>query len=152
MTTQSSASDASLFRYSPIALFLAGALSVLLFQQGALAILHAAGFVPSPPFSYGKTQPFGVPQIWSFAFWGGVWGLVYGVAEKHFPDNAGYWIMAILFGLLPTLVLWFIVFPLRGVPMAAGWEPTRMAVHVVIHCAWSLGTGILLRLPRTSAY
>lgn len=135
----------TLLRYSPIGLFLAGALSVLLFQQGTIALLHAAGLAPNPPFAYGRTQPFGVPQIWSLVFWGGVWGLLYGLAEKHFPDGAGYWIMAILFGVLPTLVLFFVVFPLRGLPVAAGWNTARMLMVLVIHMGWSLGTGILLR-------
>jgi hypothetical protein len=146
MTTTDSDSEGSLFRHPPIWLFLAGAISVLAFQQGALAILNAIGFTPATPFGYGKTQPFGVPQVWSMAFWGGIWGLVYGIVEKHFADDAAYWIMAILFGaVLPTLVLWFVVFPLRGQPMAAGWDQHRMALHAMLHGAWGLGTGLLVR-------
>jgi hypothetical protein len=138
--------DSAMFRYSPIWLFLAGAISVVFFQQGALAILKAIGFTPLSPFPYGPTKPFGVPVIWSLAFWGGIWGLVYGLVEKRFPDSAAYWIMAILFGaVFPTLVLWFVVFPMKGAPMAAGWDQNRMALHAIIHGAWGLGTALLLR-------
>jgi hypothetical protein len=64
------------FRYSPISLFAAGFISVLVFQMGALAILNAFGFTPATPFAATRTWPLGVPQTWSWAFWGGVWGLL----------------------------------------------------------------------------
>ena len=81
------------------------------------------------------------------SFWGGVWGLIYGYFEKWFPEKFfSYWIVAILFGaIFPTLVLWFIVFPLKGVAVAAGWDQIRMATHVMIHGAWGLVTALLLR-------
>jgi hypothetical protein len=143
-----SASDT--YRYSPLWLFLAGAISAVFFQQGALAILKAVNYTTFSPFSYNPTAPLGLPQIWSFAFWGGVWGLVFGLAERHFPQNAGYWIAAILFGaLLPSLVLWFVVAPIKGQPMAAGYDTYRMGLHLMIHGAWGLGTGILVRAGRT---
>jgi hypothetical protein len=137
----------SLFRYSPFSLFAAGFISVLLFQQGAVAILHAVGFTPATPFPASRTWPLGVPQIWSWAFWGGVWGLVYGFFEKWFPEKYfSYWIVAILFGaIFPTLVLWFVVFPFKGQPIAAGWDQMRMALHALIHGAWGLGMALLLR-------
>jgi hypothetical protein len=137
----------SRFRYSPVSLFAAGFISVLVFQQGALAVLNAVGFTPATPFSGTPTWPLGVPQIWSFAFWGGMWGLVYGAFEKWFPEKLfSYLIVATLFGaVFPTLVLWFVVFPLKGAPVAAGWDQMRMALHVMIHGAWGLGTALLLR-------
>jgi len=146
-TTPSSSWYGSWFRYSPIASFAAGFISVLVFQQGALAILNAVGFTSATPFSAARTWPLAVPQIWSWAFWGGIWGLVYGFFEKWFPEKFfAYWILAILFGaIFPTLVLWFVVFPLKGQPIAAGWDQMRMATHLVIHGAWGLGTALLLR-------
>jgi hypothetical protein len=40
-----------------------------------------------------------------WAFWGGMWGLVYGFFEKWFPEKFfSYWIVAILYGaIFPTL-------------------------------------------------
>jgi hypothetical protein len=74
-------------------------------------------------------------------------GLIYGFFEKWFPEKfLSYWLFAILFGaIFPTLVLWFVVFPLKGIPVAAGWDQIRMATHVIIHGAWGLGMALLLR-------
>jgi hypothetical protein len=145
--TPASAWYGSWFCYSPISLFAAGFISVLAFQMGALAILNAVGFTPTTPFPTSRTWPLGVPQIWSLAFWGGVWGIIYGFFEKSFPEKFyAYWVVAILFGaILPTAVLWFVVFPLKGQPMAAGWDQIRMTTHIIIHGAWGLGTALLLR-------
>jgi hypothetical protein len=139
-----------LLRYHPIVLFVAGALAVLVFQMGTVAILHAFGQVP-PPFSYAASKPMGVPQIWSWAFWGGVWGLVYGAVEQRFPKGPLYYLAAFVFGaIVPTLVLWFVVFPLRGAPMAAGWEAKRMIIHLINHGMFGLGIALLLKWASLS--
>lgn len=144
--TTDTASSSSVFRVSPVWLFLSGFIATVVFQQGALAILNAVGFTPATPFGYAPRPPLGVPSIWSLAFWGGLWGIVFGFFEKWFPDNAMYWVLAILFGAIaPTLVLWFVVFPIRGQAMAAGWDQSRMILHLLLHGAWGLGTGILVR-------
>ena len=44
----------------------------------------------------------------------------------------------------PVLVLWFIVFPLKGVPIAAGWKPLTMLFHILVHGCFGLGLGVLL--------
>jgi hypothetical protein len=130
-------------------LFVAGALSVLLFQMGALAILNAIGQTQGLPFNYTPTKPFGVPQIWSFCFWGGVWALVFGCVEGYFPRGPLYYVCAFLFGILgPVMVLWFIVFPLRGQPVAAGLDPGRMLTQIIIHGCYGLGVGVLLQACR----
>jgi hypothetical protein len=134
-----------MYRYSPIVLFVAGAISVLLFQMGAIAVLHALGYA-GPPFGYAPTKPMGVPQTWSFAFWGGLWGIVYGLVEQRFPRGPLYYLAAFLFGaILPTLVLWFVVFPLKGLPVAAGWNATRMVTHLIFHGMFGLGIALLLK-------
>ena len=62
-------------RHSPLSLFVAGALAVLVFHQGALTMLHALGY-GGAPFPVTATQPLEIPAIWSLAFWGALWGLV----------------------------------------------------------------------------
>src|SRR6266851_4530729 len=96
-TTTGSVAGASIFRHSIVALFIAGFVSVLVFQMGAAAILNALGFA-GPPFPYGPTKPLGIPQIWSFAFWGGVWGIVFGALERRFPEGGTYYVACFLFG------------------------------------------------------
>jgi hypothetical protein len=133
------------FRHSVVSLFAAGFISVLVFQSGANAILHAFGLA-GQPFGYASTQPLGVPAVWSFAFWGGVWGLVFGLAEKYFPTGPMYYVCAFLFGAIaPVLVLWFIVFPIKGAPVAAGWNLQRMMIQMLVHGCYGLGVGILVQ-------
>jgi hypothetical protein len=145
-TTTTAGAHASVFRYSIVSCFAAGFISVLLFQMGAIAILHALGLVPFQPFGYALTKPLSVPQIWSFAFWGGIWGIVYGAIEQRFPEGPLYYVAAFLFGAIaPVLVLWFIVFPLKGAPVAAGWDVSRMIMQVIFHGCFGLGIGVLLK-------
>lgn len=126
--------------------FVAGFCSVLIFHQGMLSILHAAGVTPATPFPYAPTKPFGIPQIWSLAFWGGVWGLVFLLVSRGFPGGAGYWLLTVIFGALgPTLVAWLVVFPLKGLPMGGGWKASGMATGFMVNAAWGVGTALILR-------
>jgi len=126
--------------------FVAGFLAVLVFHQPVLAFLNSIGFVQAGTYSMqGIHQPFGVPQVLSLAFWGGVWGIVFALAERRFPRGAGYWIASFLFGaILPTLVAWFIVAALKGQPLAAGGDGHRMIMGLLINGAWGIGTALLL--------
>jgi hypothetical protein len=126
--------------------FIAGALSVLIFHQGALALLHAAGLTQSTAYPMKATAPFGVPVVWSLAFWGGVWGVVLAVALARVRGGAFIVAAAIFGAILPTLVAWFVVAPLKGQPMAAGFVPHAMLVGPIVNAAWGLGTGIGLAL------
>lgn len=131
---------------SLVAGFIAGALSVLIFHQGALALLHVMNFTPATPFAMKATQPFGVPQVWSLAFWGGVWGVVLAAALARM-EGARLVGAAIVFGaVVLTLVAWFVAAPLKGQPIAAGWHPAAMAVGPIVNAAWGLGTGLGLWL------
>ncbi len=77
---------------------------------------------------------------------GGVWGLVFELAEKRFPQNFLYYVCAFLFGaIVPVLVLWFVVMPLMGGVIASGWNVQRMAIQMLIHGRYGLGVGILVR-------
>src|SRR5688572_7921766 len=107
--------------------FVAGFLAVLLFHQPVLALLTQIGIAKASIYSLDPTAPLGVPQVVSLAFWGGIWGLLFAMIESRFPRGASYWFYALAFGaVLPTLVAWFVVAPLKGLPMAGGWEANRM--------------------------
>ena len=126
--------------------FISGAASVLLFHQGALALLHALQLAQRAPYSFAPTAPWGVPQVWSLAFWGAAWGAVLAASLGRL-DGARLLACATLFGaVLPTLAAWFIVAPLKAQPVAAGWVVSAMAVGIVVNAAWGLGTGIGLAL------
>jgi hypothetical protein len=125
---------------------LAGAASVVVFHQSAAALLHALQLTPRAAYSFSPTPPFGVPQLWSLAFWGGVWGIVLAAALARLK-GARLVVAATLFGAVaPTLVAWFVVAPLKGQPIAGGWAPAAMAIGPIVNAAWGLGTGIGLHL------
>lgn len=123
--------------------FIAGFIAVLAFHQLALTILHAVGVTANAPFPLHATKPFGVPQIWSLAFWGGIWGIVL-IAILRLLSGAGYWLVALVFGAIaPTLVVWFVVLPLKGLPVGGGWHPAGIATGLIVNGAWGLGTALL---------
>ena len=126
--------------------FISGAVSVLLFHQGAAALLHALNLMPRSPYSMDGTAPFGIPQIGSLAFWGGVWGALL-AATLALLRGGAFIVGAAIFGaVLPTLVAWFVVSPLKGQPIAAGFVPMAMLIGPIVNAAWGLGTGIGLAL------
>lgn len=126
--------------------FIAGAVSVVIFHQGAVALMNALELTERAPYSMQATQPFGLPQVWSLTFWGGVWGVLFAALLRRF-DGAGLVAASLLLGaVLATLVAWFLVAPLKGQPLAAGYEPMAMAFGVIVNAAWGLGTGLGLAL------
>jgi hypothetical protein len=125
--------------------FVAGFLAVLLFHQPTLAILTELGVAKASVYSARPTAPFGVPQVVSIAFWGGIWGIVFAAIEHRLPRRALYWVYAFGFGaIFPTLVAWFVVAPLKGLPAAGAWQSARMITGLVINGAWGVGTALLL--------
>jgi hypothetical protein len=131
-----------------IAGFVAGALSVLIFHQGLIGLLHAMQVLPRPPYGMAPTEPWGVPQLWSTVFWGGAWGVLLAAALGRMA-GARLLVAALIFGaVLPTLVGWFVVAPLKGQPMASGFVLSRMWLGPVINGVWGLGSGICLMLIR----
>lgn len=129
-----------------ISAFLCGAAAVLILHQGTLAAIYLAGFTAGAPYSLAPTQPWDVPQLWSLAFWGGVWGIVLAATLRRLTGGSLV-VASLAFGtIFPTLVAWFIVAPLKGQPMAAGFVPAAMAVGPIVNAAWGLGTGLGLAL------
>lgn len=122
--------------------FVCGAIAVLVFHQGAAALLHALALTPRAPYSMNATAPFGVPQLWSIAFWGGVWGIVLAAALARLRGAALVGAATLFGAVLPTLVAWFVVAPLKGQPMAAGFVPAAMMIGPIVNAAWGLGTGL----------
>lgn len=129
--------------------FAAGFIAVLALHQPMLALLSAAGITQAVPYATKAVGPLGVPQFISAAFWGGVWGLVLLAVSRRWPGGAGFVLKCLLFGMIfPTLVAWFIVAPLKGMPMAGGLKAGSIVTGLCVNAAWGLGTGILLALFR----
>ena len=122
--------------------FISGFAAVLVFHQGAAALLHLMEWTPRAPYPMEAVPPLGVPQILSLAFWGGVWGVV--LAATLVPlHGARLALAATIFGaVLPTLIAWFLVAPLKGQPPAAGFSMPGMLIGPIVNAAWGLGTGL----------
>lgn len=126
--------------------FAAAVVSVLTFHQAMWALLHLAGIVPPAPYPTVPTAPFGVPLIASLCFWGGLYGLVFGLALPRLPRRVPMWLLGLGLGLLAAVVGWFVVAPLKGQPAAGGFVPLRMLVSVLINGFWGIGVGVILPL------
>lgn len=122
--------------------FLAGAFAVPLFHQTMLLLLNAIGWVARKPFAMTPTKPFGIPQIVSLSFWGGLWGILLGIALARISSRATYWIVALVFGAIaPTLVGMFVAAPLKGQP--AGGDAKMFLIGMLVNAAWGIGTAVL---------
>jgi hypothetical protein len=133
--------------------FAAGFFAVPLFHQLALMAVAALLAVPLRTFSLAPVEPLGVPQVVSTAFWGGVWGIALAWTLRRLERrDAGYLLAGLVFGaLLPSLVGWWVIAPLRGNPPMAGGDATRIVVGLVVNGAWGLGTAVLLVAYRRLA-
>lgn len=59
----------------------------------------------------------------------------------------GYWVGAALFGaIVPTLVFWFVVVPLKGQPLGYGFQVPRVFVALIVDGLWGLGTAVFLTM------
>jgi hypothetical protein len=123
--------------------FVAGVISVLVFHQGAWALFHLGGLMP-PPYPMGPVPPWSVPLTIDFCFWGGLYGLVYGLLLPKLTLPP--WLSGLVLGLVAVLVLWFIVAPIKGRPLANGWVPGTMLVVLVIHAVWGIGVGLIMQM------
>jgi hypothetical protein len=126
--------------------FIAGFIATLVFHQIGLLLLHFAGMTPSMPYNTHRVPPFGVPQFISLAFWGGVWGIVFVLFERVIARSpGGYWVGAIIFGaIFPTAVSWFVVAPLKGLPVGYGFHFPGPLVGLIVNGLWGLGTAVFL--------
>jgi hypothetical protein len=126
--------------------FVAAFLATLTFHQIGIWGLHAVGLTGAIPWTTTPIPPFGVPSVISLAFWGGVWGILFVLIERFLARSpGGYWVGATLFGaIVPTLVLMFVVFPLKGRPLGGGFAWQLIVTLLIAHGLWGLGTAVFL--------
>ena len=127
--------------------FIAGALSILTFHQGTSALLQLVEGRPLAVYGMRPIPPFGVPQILNSCFWGGLWGIVFLWVAQRFAGRYPAWLVAMAVGAVATTaVAWFVVAPIRGNPIASGWNPATMWRGPVVNGMFGLGAGIFAGL------
>ena len=132
--------------------FVAGAIGVLVFHQGVILVMYLLGLLPSGPYSMRATMPFGVPQVLSSAFWGGLWGiaLVWLMSTVRTADRL--WVALLFGGVLPTLVGILVVTPLKGGDPATRLQFAMLLRGFIINGAWGLGAGLAYRAARRALH
>ena len=125
---------------------------MLALHQPVLGLLASAGITQAVPYATKAVGPLGVPQFISAAFWGGLWGMVLHAVSRRWPVDFGFVLKCLVFGLIfPTAVAWFVVAPIKGLPMAGGFKFNNMLTGLCVNAAWGLGAGLLLALYRRTA-
>ena len=126
--------------------FAAAFLATLVFHQIGVEFCHLIGLTPNGPYNFKGVPPWGIPQVISLAFWGGVWGFAFVLVERSFPRwPGGYWGGAIVFGaIFPTAFSWFVVSQLKGLPLGYGFRFPGLLVGPIVNGLWGLGTGVFL--------
>jgi hypothetical protein len=134
--------------------FFAAALSVLTFHQAMWAVLHVLaipGLGMPPPYPMRPVPPWGVPQIFNLCFWGGLYGVVFGLMLPRL--RAPLWLCGLALGIVAGLVGLLVVPAIKGLPVGGGWKPLTWLLVFLINGFWGIGVGIILpwligRLPR----
>ena len=129
--------------------FVAGFVAVLTLQQALLWTGTQLHWLNAPTWSMKPVPPFGIPQVFSLAFWGGVWGIVVALLSPRIGTGFGYWFtIFVLFGLATTLVSLTFVNMLRGREIE---EITlaRLLPGTIVNGAWAVGVAFILSfLPQ----
>ena len=129
--------------------FVAGFFAVLIFHQSLWWVFNQIGLIPleRPAWPLDPIPPFDVPSVLSKTFWGGIWGAVLAPLLDRYSGRA-YWASWIVIGAVaPTLVSFFIVPLIKGMPIPEMWP--RFLAALLVNGAWGFGTGLLLYLART---
>jgi hypothetical protein len=136
--------------------FIAAALSVLTFHAAMWEMLHVLnlpGLGMPAPYPMKPVPPWGVPQIVNLCFWGGLYGLVFGLVLPRL--RAPLWLCGLGLGVLAALAGIFLVPAIKGLPVGSGWVLLNWVRSLLINGAWGVGVALILslllrRAPRTA--
>jgi hypothetical protein len=129
--------------------FVAGAVSVLVFHQAGFWIANELGYARATLYNPRPLPPWGVPTILSQAFWGGAWGILIAFVVPRLPRPLSGALGWILFAaIIVTLVNWFVVLPLKGLPTGGGFRMPAPIVLPLVYGLWGLGMWLIERLLR----
>jgi len=125
--------------------FIAGAVAFLIFHQGGFWALTQAGVLKVPTWSMGRTEPLGVPVVFSYIFWTGLWGIAgaFVVPRLPLPSVVGWILFA---AIVPTLVNWFIVLPVKGRPVGNGFAMPGVVLGPLVYAFWGFGMWLVMQL------
>lgn len=120
--------------------FLCGVMAVIVFHQGMIFLLREIGTLPPAARVWNlaaNPRAFGLPVLVNQCFWGGLYGIVFAalVGRVRIPALP----LALLVGASTTMVGFFIIAPLRGTPIAGGWQAMAWVRGLSIGLSFGLG-------------
>lgn len=131
--------------------FIAGALSVVIFHQLGFWISNELGYTRTGLYNMRPVPPWGVPAIVSSAFWGGLWGIVAAFVVPRLPGALSGVLGWILFAaIIVSLVNWFVVLPIKGLPMGGGFRMPGLVVVPLVYALWGFGMWLIAKLTRSA--
>jgi hypothetical protein len=130
--------------------FIAAVISVLIFHQGMWAALHTLalpGLAMPPPYPIDPIPPWGIPRIINLCFWGGLYGIVFGLILPRL--TAPLWLCGLALGVIAALVGILVVPAVKGLPIGSGWILLNWVRSLLINGFWGIGVGLIL--PQLTA-
>jgi hypothetical protein len=122
--------------------FLVGALAMLTFHQAGVGLFHAAGLFPMAPFELRPAARAGRRQRRLLVRPVGILFLL--VVLPRMRRVMPGWAAGLLFGfVVPVAVLFLVVAPLKGQPIALGQPLGSMVRIALVHAFWGLGMVII---------
>lgn len=125
--------------------FLAGFFSTLFFHQGVIAIFGMFEDIPFKAYNLSPTKPLGVPSVVSLAFFAGLWGVIIWSIVRHKSQKSKLIGCVILGAILPTLVAFAVVMPLKGIAIKWNYIPFGLLLNGI----WGLGLWVLMYLMNS---
>lgn len=118
---------------------LAGAVSILTFHQGMLALLHLGRMTTARPWPLHATWPLGWPLLLTQSLFGALLALPLWALIRN-RANAGHWLRAMILGaLLGAAFELLALAPLRGHVFAAGLDAQVWVRTILLYGSWGLG-------------
>ena len=132
--------------------FVAAVIAVLTFHQGMWALLHVLdlqGLKMPAAYPFDGVPPWHVPRIVNLCFWGGLYGIVFGLLLPRF--RLPIWLCGVITGFIAAFVGLVIVSAIKGTPIGGGWVVLSWVRSLLINGTWGLGLGLILPflLPRS---
>ena len=127
--------------------FVVGVLSELIFHKLGYYISNQLGLTRVALYTFQPVAPFGVPAIMSHALWGGLWGIAAMFTVPRLPAGLNGVLGWVLFvAVIETLVHWFIVVPIKGLPVGGGFPMPGLVVVPIVNGFWGFGMWLIASL------
>ena len=137
--------------------FIAAAISVVAVHETIIYALTQYGLIKGAAWGMQPIAPWGVPRLINNIFWGGLWGILFGLLYDRIPGGMS-WLKGLIYGLIIVVVSNWILLPLikgqvfgqANQVLFNGWDPQRMLAVAIIIGGFGLGLGIVYGLigPR----